>query len=365
MQLFNKIIFKSGIKTNREMFSLIFIFVLALGTVVSPFVACTFAKEGKLKEKNVTIRILDSTTPSDWEIIKKAIGRDILKEEGVQLELISSASSASGGTISIQALLANNIDYASSAWPAWINAIAGGGKIKAVTTGSTTSKDYPGNGLVVLENSSIHTVKDLVGKRIAVNVLGASADYEIRQYLKQNGISIDQVQLVVVPSPQIEQTLRTKQVDVAAWTMGGGVEYEMAMDRGGLRELPGTKRYDIRGNTIAMGNGFRKDFIKRHPETVQRFVRVVEKSKRILWDEFQKDPEQVRKAYAEVTESKGGNPKLFQYYRPSAFSPDYPFASDKDIQWWIDILESEGKLKGKQIKPSSIYTNEFNPYYKK
>ncbi len=321
-----------------------------------------FTDGDKPKEDIVTIRLLDSTIPANWEIAEKLTGKDIMEEEGVKLEQIITSAST-GGTLSIQALLANNIDFAVSAWPAWINAIAGGAKIKAViTSSSTTSKDNPGNGLVVLENSSIYSVKDLIGKKIAVNVLGASADYEIREYLKKNGLSVDQVQLVVVPNAQIEQMLRTGQVDVAAWTMGGGVEYYMAMDKGGVRELPGTKRYDIRGTTNTMGSGFREDFLKEHPETVKKFIIAYEKSQRLVWEDFQKDSERVRKAYASVATEKGGNPKLAKYYK-STFSPDYAFANDNDIQWWIDIIETEGKLKPGQIKPSDVYTHEFNPFY--
>lgn len=338
---------------------LLLLFIIAALTGTGYF----FFAKGKEVSWPVTIRVLDSSTPSDWEIASKLTGRDLLADEGVKLDKISLAQ-GSGGTISIQSLLANNVDYASSAWPAWINAIASGGKIKAVTTGMTTSKNYPGNGLVVLQNSTIRSVKELAGKKIAVNVLGASADYEIRQYLRQNGLSIDLVELVVVPSAQIEQVLRSGQVDVAAWTMGGGLEYEIAMHQGGLRELPGTRRYDIRGQTITMGSGFREDFINKHPDTVSHFVSVVEKSKRIIWDEFQKDPERVKKAYAAISEAKGGNSHLANYYRPT-FSPDYPFPTDKDIQWWIDILTSEGKLKRGQISPSAVYTNNYNPYFTK
>ena len=146
--------------------------------------------------------------------------------------------------------------------------------------------------------------------------------------------------------------------------MGGGIDYEIAMSRGAFRELPGTQRYAIRGETITMGSGFREDFIKKHPAIVRHFVTVLEKSKRILWEEFQKDPQKVKKAYADIAVVKGGNPKLAEYYRPT-FSPDYPFAQDKDLQWWIDILVSEGKLRLGQIKPSDIFTNEFNLLYKK
>jgi len=344
---------------NIKIIFIAFIAVVIIGALLF------LPKDEKPREEIFPIRILDSpSTVNNWEIIQKLDGRDILKEEGVKLELITSVQS-NVGTTGLQALLAKNVDYATSAWPAWINILASGGKIKALVSGQPLSRANPGNGLVVLENSSIYTAKDLVGKKIAVNGLGAEADYVIRQYLKQNGLTIDQVQLVTVPNPQIEQVLRTGQVDVAAWHMGGPVEFKMAMARGGLRELPGTRNVDIKGENTVTGGGFREDFIKEHPETVKRFVIAYEKSRRLVWDEFQKDPAHVRKAVAQVYTEKEGNPKLAEYYTSGStlFSPDYPFTTDKDIQWWIDIFESEGKLKPGQIKPSDIYTHEFNPFY--
>ncbi|MCZ7382530.1 MAG: ABC transporter substrate-binding protein [Candidatus Methanoperedens sp.] len=321
-----------------------------------------FTKAEKPKEETVAIRILDSPdTVNNWEIAKKLTGRDFLAEEGVKLELITSVQST-GGTQSLQALLANNIDYGSSFWPAWINIIAAGGQIKAVLTGGVTNKDNPGVGLVVLENSTIYTAKDLIGKKISINVLGAERDYVIRQYLKQNGLSIDQVQLIVVPWSQQEQVLRSGQVDVAGSFQDD--YFAIANERGGLREIPGTSNYAIKGTNLGSGQGFRKDFIKEHPETVKRFITVYEKSQRFVWEEFKKDPEHVKKAYAEVLTEKNGNPKRAKYYKGPRWSPEYPFATDRDIQYWLDIFESEGKLKPGQIKPSDVYTHEFNPFYK-
>src|SRR5208282_2733540 len=68
----------------------------------------------------------------------------------------------------------------------------------------------------VLADSPIKTAQDLKGKSIAVNTLGAQLEYVVRLYLKQNGMSLSDVQLVAVPGPQLEQVLRHKQVDVAA-----------------------------------------------------------------------------------------------------------------------------------------------------
>lgn len=307
----------------------------------------------------VVIRVLDSSAPSSWEIAQQLTGRDLLLEEGVRLKQIPGIQST-GGTQTLQALLANNIDYGTSYWPAWINIIAAGGKIKAVATGGVTTRDTPSNGFVVLEESPIRTPADLVGKRIAVNVLGAENDYLVRQFLRQNGLSIGQVELVVVPWAQQEQVLKSGQVDVAA--SFSYAYFGPAHERGGLRELPGTRGFDIKGCNTGSGQGFREEFIKKHPDTVRSFVTAFEKTNRLIWEEFRKDPGRVKKAYVEIATRKGGNPKLAEYYRP-AWSPEYPFATDRDLQYWLDIFAAEGKIKTGQIKPSDVYTHEFNPFF--
>ena len=310
-----------------------------------------------------TVRILDRPTDhQSWDIVQKLTGRDIFKEEGIKLERITSVQST-GGTDSIQALLANNIDFANSAFSAWINVIVAGGKVKVIVNGGMTSppitKDDPGIGLSVLENSSIISAKDLIGKKVAVNVLGAQRDYDTRLFLKKNGYSIDQVQLVVIPGAQSEQVLRIGQVD-AAWI--SEENFGLAMERGGIRVINGTRSYDLKGNNIIGGGGVREDFIKEHPDQLIKFITAFEKSQRFVWDEFQKDPEKVKNAVAEILKEKGGNPKIAKYFRPK-WSPEYPFSKDTDIQIMIEILESEGKLKPGQIRPSDVFTHEFNPYY--
>jgi len=323
--------------------------------------AWAYHKHLQKKNTDVVIRIFDSTGGNEFDVAKILTGHDYLKEQGVHVQRIISVDNG-GGTVAIQALVANNVDYAGSAYTAWINAIARGAKLTAVVNNAGSSQVNPGNGLVVLENSNIHNVHDLAGKRIAVNVLGALSDYAIRDILRRNGMSFDQVQLVVVPSRNIEKALRTNQVDVAAWTTNGGVDYEITKAHGGVRELPGTRRYDLYGSQVTFGSGFRTDFIKQHPDEVRHFVTAIELSRRAIWEAFQKDPAVVRKAYADATARKGGNPELAKYYKPN-FVPAHLYANDRDIQDWIDILAADGKIKPGQVKPEDVYTHKFNPFY--
>jgi ABC-type nitrate/sulfonate/bicarbonate transport system substrate-binding protein len=269
--------------------------------------------------------------------------------------------------VALQALLAKNVDTAGSAWPAWINIVASGGRIKALlgTTVSTKNNKSGTSGLLVLEESSVRTIKDLAGKRIAVNVLGAEADYVIRQYLKKNGLSISDVQLVVVPSENQEQMLRSKQVDAVAWTSNGGTYFDMTVEKGGVREVPGTRNYETKGEAILYGIGFHNDFIEKHPDAVRRYIKAYDTARRIVYAEYQKDPERVRKTHADISTEKGGNPRLSKYYQATSWTPDFPLIVDKDLQWWIERFVEDGLLKPGQVKPTDIYTNEFNPQFKK
>ena len=80
---------------------------------------------------------------------------------------------------------------------------------------------------------------------------------------------------------------------------------------------------------------------------------------KIIWDAFQADPAKVRKAYSDISEEKGGNPLLGQYYIPNP--PEALKIHERDIQFCIDFLIDEGKLKPGQVKPSDIYKGDFEP----
>lgn len=338
---------------NRELKILLSLVLIAAAAIT--FAGFSLSKSKKLKTDTAEIKILGSTAPTEWEIMNKFTGGDIFKEEGVKIKIIPGLSSAGPR---YQALLTGQLDVEGGAWVGWINVRARGGKIKAVTYGSVQTKDRKA-GIMVLEDSPIHTVKDLVGKTIAVNSLGLTSDYVIKEALKKHNIPPDKVQLIAVPSENQEQVLRTKQVDGIAGAATSSIQIEMAFDRGGVRMIPGTSDYDIRGENVPAGNGFREDFIREHPELVRGYVNAIEKSKRYVWDKFKKDPEAVRKVYYEIAKEKGGNPKISKFYIPEA--PYFKFSMKKDIQWWIDLLVSEGKLKPEQVKVSDVYTDEFNP----
>jgi ABC-type nitrate/sulfonate/bicarbonate transport system substrate-binding protein len=318
------------------------------------------SRQVKSEDDSGVIRVTISTVPGEWEIANELSGGDVFKETGVKTKLVPPLSGGWNGMI---AILAGKLDIAGGGWVGWINVIARGGKIKAVSPGWQLPQDRQG-GILVLEGSDIHSIKDLAGKTVAVNILGLTGDYTLKLLLKQNGIPVEKVQILPVPTESQEQALRTKQIDAVADTMCGGISFDRTLDHGGVRLIPHSGNRDVQGENVATGTGFREEFIQAHPDQVRRFVEALEKARDIIWAEFQKDPARVRAAYAAVAKRKGGNPALAKYYSPG-FSPDHRIIKDSDVQWWIDLLVAEGKLKPGQVKPGDVYTNEFNPSLRK
>lgn len=132
---------------------------------------------------------------------------------GITLENVGYAQ---GGPASLIALASGDVEIGSAATSAVLNSIIGGNDFVAA---------YPSNGIndevqstfYVLEDSPIKGIKDIVGKSIAVNTLGAHLDYTIREALHSVDLPTDAANQIVVPGPQLEQVLRSKQVDIAAF----------------------------------------------------------------------------------------------------------------------------------------------------
>ncbi|HEY3424163.1 MAG TPA: ABC transporter substrate-binding protein, partial [Negativicutes bacterium] len=98
---------------------------------------------------------------------------------------------------------------------------------------------------------------------------------------------------------------------------------------------------------------FSENFIKEKPDVVKRFVTAMVKT--INWQNANKQQA------AEITAKRAKldpNKVKIRY-----FAPDGIITKDS-VTVWIDLLTEFGEIKN-GIKPEQIYTNEFNPNFKK
>jgi ABC-type nitrate/sulfonate/bicarbonate transport system substrate-binding protein len=267
-----------------------------------------------------------------------------------------------GNTISgpqdIQAATTGDTDFGGAFNGAVVKLEAAGAPIKAVIGYYGVDKDSF-NGFYVLDGSPITSARDLIGKKVGVNTLGAHHEAVLKTYLKRNGLTdaeIKQVQLVVVPPVNNEQSLRQHQIDVAVL---GGALRDRALAKGGIHPL--FTDFDLLGPFTAGTYVFRKDFIAKNPNTVRAFVTGVAKA--IEWTKTQSRAT-VLARYEAIIKQRGRQEDDSQvtFWKSAGVAGKGGVIAEKEFSTWVDWLTYTGELKGKSVKVSDLYTNEFNPF---
>jgi ABC-type nitrate/sulfonate/bicarbonate transport system substrate-binding protein len=267
-----------------------------------------------------------------------------------------------GNTISgpqdIQTVVTGDIDIGGAFYGAIIKLIAAKAPIKAVV-GYYGSDDNTYNGYYVKEDSPIRSARDLIGKRVAVNTLGAHLEFVLREYLARNGLGAaeaKQVTLVAIPPVAGEQALRQGSVDV---TTLSGILRDKALERGGLRRLFADT--DLFGNFTGGSYVLRDKFIKDNPNTSRKLIEGV--SRAIAWAQAT-PPEEVRARFERIIAERKRNEDAspIKYWKSTGVATKAGVIGDAQVQVWIDWLVKDGLLKPDQLKPSDIYTNAFNFY---
>lgn len=335
-----------------KIFSVVF---LLLGLLAGLTGCGSTTQTGAEAPKNLKLRYiinnLGTISPIDL-----ALEKGFFAEQGIQVETVGLAG---GGAPAITAVLSNNADISGAAMPAYINAVKSGSKLKVIYGGPAVAHaNDPGVYWIVREDSNIRSAQDLVGKTIAMGARGAIWEYGTKEYLKKAGLSIEQATIILVPPPQQEQVLRSGQVDAVVLQSPFA---DQLLSGGGVRIL--TTLLDVLGEVNAgagYGTIMRQEFIDQNPELAKKATTALVKA-----DEWaQANPEEARKVVAEIMKKREQNPVVASYWRAPSVR-DHGQLVDADVNFWLDWFVADGKLKPGEIKPADIYTNEFNPYYKK
>jgi ABC-type nitrate/sulfonate/bicarbonate transport system substrate-binding protein len=211
-------------------------------------------------------------------------------------------------------------------------------------------------GFYVLEGSPIRSGRDLIGKKVAVNTLGAHAEFMWREYLTREGLSneeIKQTTLVVIPPSNAEQALRQKQVDVVTLSQ---VFRHKALERGGLRLL--FSDYSVFGEFTAGSLIMTEAFLRKNPHTARKFVQAAARA--LEWARTT-PREQVIARYQKLMRARGteADADAQRYWHSTAVAHERGRIDDKEFQVWIDWMVRDGQLKVGQIRARDLYTNEF------
>ncbi|MEW9548199.1 ABC transporter substrate-binding protein [Nonomuraea sp. NPDC050783] len=262
------------------------------------------------------------------------------------------------GPQDIQSAATGQTDFGGAFNGAIIKLKAARAPIRAVIGYYGSDKDTF-NGYYVKQDSPIRTARDLIGKKIGVNTLGAHHEAVIKEYLRRQGLTpeeVKQVQLVVIPPVNTEQALRQGQLDVGTL---GGVLRDKALERGGLRPL--FTDVDLFGPFTAGSIVLREDFIADNPTTTKTFVTGFAKA--VAWAQEHSRAEVVAK-FEQIIAKRGRNESAdtVRFWKSTGIAGKGGVIAPKEFETWIGWLQREGEIRPGQVKAADVYTNEFNPY---
>lgn len=263
-----------------------------------------------------------------------------------------------GGPQDLQALVTGDVDVATAFNGAIVKLAASGIDIVSLV-GSYGSDENTAIAFFVTEDSPIKTARDLIGKKISVNTLGAHSEFTIKEYLYRNGLTkkeVEKVELTVLPPVNSEQALRAGQVDVAQLN---GILKDIALQRGGIRQL--FADIDLFGDFTAGNYVVTRKFLTKNPNTVRKFTEGTARA--IEWARNTPREEVVAKLSA-IINKRGRNEddRLVQFWKSTGIADKGGLITEKQYQQWIDWMVREGQLVPGKIKASDLIDNSFNPY---
>lgn len=324
-----------------------------LVAVVAGLTACGAAVGGGNDgEEETTVRYQSYAGALDPLLLADALG----EFDGLTLERVGDIT---GGPQALQALVSNQTDIGGSAfYGAIAQLVSTGAPIKAVVP-SYGSNENSNQKLVVLEDSDIRSASDLVGKKIAVNTLGANAEAMIDTWFDQEGLSEeeqDQVTLVPLPPLNTPEALQQGQVDAA---VVGFLSYETMKAQFGVTELVNDVEV-VGGPYIGGALTMRTEWIEQNPTTSRQLVEGVATAIEFIETH---DKQEIFDLYFPYLEEEGYAdyiPAIESNFPGTTGLPADAVITDEDIERWVDWLESRGEMQG-ELDVSDAYTNEFNP----
>lgn len=193
----------------RKTFALGSIAALALGLA-----ACAPAGSNGGEDADSLTKVSVGSPTSIFSLgVRTAIEEGIFEENGLEVELVNIQAASEGA-----ALLANgDIDFAQFDVHNTVLATSQGQDLIMTAPVSTTntekSDDVHGFGsLMVSSDGTIKTLKDLEGKKIGTNTIGGTAYLDFYQKLEQEGVDVETIEWIQVPSPQQVSAIKQGQI---------------------------------------------------------------------------------------------------------------------------------------------------------
>jgi NitT/TauT family transport system substrate-binding protein len=229
--------------------------VLSLVTGAALLSACSSSGSGSGATPTLKVGYFQGAVAGPEAVI--AASKSLSGKVGASLQLVPMNSGVAG----LAELRAGAFPVVSGVGnPPIVGAIAEGTDVEIVY-----AESFDGAGLVV--DSSIHADSDLSGKTIG-DLTGSSEDFELRGWLKQQGLANSVHVLGFASQPAVVAAYQSHRID-AAYV---GIDQELALEKTGARQVVTAAQIAQLGypslNVLAVDRGY----ADQHPTVVQALV---------------------------------------------------------------------------------------------
>jgi sulfonate transport system substrate-binding protein len=232
----------------------------ALGGSVAIGAGASGAATSGKKDAGVVVRYADvSGGDALYFAIKTGLLNKDLAKYGATAKIVSTFPAEAPA---LQALAANAADLTTGSITATEGGLAGESDVQVFAYQPDGVGPVPGEAIVVKANSGINSVKDLVGKTVAVNQAG-TGEYLLDKVLTANNLPESSVKKVYLQPPAGATAFESGQVD--AWATFS-TYIPQAEEQYGAKILIGGNQVKTQNDTVYVTN---TSFAKAHPELVK------------------------------------------------------------------------------------------------
>ncbi|MEC3793646.1 NrtA/SsuA/CpmA family ABC transporter substrate-binding protein [Clostridioides difficile] len=311
---------------------LIGITILTLAT--ASLAGCAKKNNGeKLSEINLTYVKSPLNVPSIIQKQDDLFGKEF-KKDNIKVNFHEITT----GPEQTQALAAGEIDFLHAlGGTSALIAASNGVELKILNTYSRSPKGF----MILTNNNSIKSAADLVGKKVA-GPKGTILHQVLISALDKEGLSMDDVEFVNMGIPEASAALSDGSVDAA-----------LIAGPAALKAMKSGSKLVANGEGLVDGiivTAVSTDFAEKHPEIVERFMKVEKETLEYVNNNFDEAMEKVAK---EVDLSLEETKELYAWYD---FSLDI---TDKDISSLEDTKDFliKNKLQEKKVNIKELIYN--------
>ncbi|HCQ5975129.1 TPA: NrtA/SsuA/CpmA family ABC transporter substrate-binding protein [Clostridioides difficile] len=307
---------------------LIGITILTLAT--ASLAGCAKKNNGeKLSEINLTYVKSPLNVPSIIQKQDDLFGKEF-KKDNIKVNFHEITT----GPEQTQALAAGEIDFLHAlGGTSALIAASNGVELKILNTYSRSPKGF----MILTNNNSIKSAADLVGKKVA-GPKGTILHQVLISALDKEGLSMDDVEFVNMGIPEASAALSDGSVDAA-----------LIAGPAALKAMKSGSKLVANGEGLVDGiivTAVSTDFAEKHPEIVERFMKVEKETLEYVNNNFDEAMEKVAK---EVDLSLEETKELYAWYDFSLDITDKDISSLEDTQDFLiknKLQEKKVNIKG-------------------